>query len=57
MKNTFFEIPMPVNEPVKEYKPGSSEKTELKKELSNLKNKAKRGIESVKTIELPKPNP
>ena len=38
MKNTFFEIPMPVNEPVKEYRPGSSEKTELKKELSNLKN-------------------
>ena len=29
---------MPVNEPVKEYRPGSSEKTELKKELSNLKN-------------------
>tara|TARA_Y100000588_G_scaffold286149_1_gene303957 strand:+ start:297 stop:1928 length:1632 start_codon:yes stop_codon:yes gene_type:complete len=38
MKNTFFEIPMPVNETVKEYRPGSSEKTELKKELSNLKN-------------------
>ena len=38
MKNTFLEIPIPVNEPVKEYKPGSSEKKELKKELSNLKN-------------------
>ena len=38
MKNTFLEIPIPVNEPVKEYKPESSEKKELKKELSNLKN-------------------
>ena len=38
MNNAFFEIPIPINEPVKEYKPGSSEKKELKKELSNLKN-------------------
>ncbi|MEC7858301.1 MAG: L-glutamate gamma-semialdehyde dehydrogenase [Bacteroidota bacterium] len=38
MKNPHFEIPIPVNEPVKEYRPGSSEKKELKKELSNLKN-------------------
>ena len=38
MKNTFLEIPIPVNEPIKEYKPGSSEKKELKKELSYLKS-------------------
>ena len=38
MNDAFFEIPIPINEPVKEYKPGSSEKKELKKELSNLKN-------------------
>ena len=38
MNNAYFEIPIPVNEPVKEYRPGSSEKKELKKELSNLKN-------------------
>ena len=38
MNDAFFEIPIPINEPVKEYKPGSSEKKELKKELSYLKN-------------------
>jgi len=39
MNNAHFEIPIPVNEPVKEYRPGSSEKIELKKELNNFKSK------------------
>ena len=37
MNNAFFEIPIPVNEPVKDYKNGSQEKKELLDTLNNMK--------------------
>ena len=37
MSNAYFQVPAPINEPVKTYKPGSSEKKELKSKLSELK--------------------
>ena len=39
MSNAYFKVPQPVNEPVKLYKPGSPERSELKKKLSELKSK------------------
>ncbi len=39
MSNAYFKVPHPVNEPVKLYKPGSTERAELKKKLSELKSK------------------
>ncbi len=39
MSNAFFRVPHPVNEPVKSYLPGSHEREELKKKLSELKSK------------------
>jgi 1-pyrroline-5-carboxylate dehydrogenase len=39
MSNAYFKVPNPVNEPVKLYKPGSAEREELKKKLSELKSK------------------
>ena len=39
MSNAYFKVPNPINEPVKLYKPGSPERTELKKKLSELKSK------------------
>ncbi|MEJ2616190.1 MAG: hypothetical protein P8Z35_14630 [Ignavibacteriaceae bacterium] len=39
MSNAYFKVPHPVNEPVKLYKPGSPERTEIKKKLSELKSK------------------
>ena len=39
MSNAYFKVPQPINEPVKPYKPGSPEREELKKKLSELKSK------------------
>lgn len=39
MSNAYFKVPHPINEPVKLYKPGSPERTELKKRLSELKSR------------------
>ncbi len=39
MSNAYFKVPQPVNEPIKLYKPGSPEREELKKKLSELKSK------------------
>ena len=39
MSNAYFKVPQPINEPVKTYKPGSPEREELKKKLSELKSK------------------
>ena len=39
MSNAYFKVPNPINEPVKLYKPGSPERIELKKKLSDLKSK------------------
>jgi len=39
MSNAFYNVPVPVNEPVKSYAPGSPERTELKKELAKYRNK------------------
>lgn len=39
MSNAFFRVPAPKNEPVKEYKPGSSEKIALKKALAEARSK------------------
>jgi 1-pyrroline-5-carboxylate dehydrogenase len=38
MSNAFFKVPHPVNEPIKSYLPGSPEKEELKKKISELKS-------------------
>ncbi|MCF8241825.1 MAG: L-glutamate gamma-semialdehyde dehydrogenase [Melioribacteraceae bacterium] len=38
MSNAYFKVPVPINEPVKTYEQGSSEKTELKKKLIELKS-------------------
>ena len=37
MPNAYFKVPQPINESVKTYKPGSSEREELKKKLTELK--------------------
>ena len=39
MSNAYFKVPTPVNEPVLSYAPGSKEKEELKKKISELKSK------------------
>lgn len=39
MSNAYFKVPLPVNEPLKSYKPGSPEREELKKKISELKSK------------------
>jgi 1-pyrroline-5-carboxylate dehydrogenase len=39
MSNAYFKAPQPINEPVKTYLPGSTEKEELKKKLEELKSK------------------
>ena len=36
MDNAIFSFPKPINEPVKAYAPGSSEKSSLKKALAQL---------------------
>ena len=37
MSNAYFEVPDPINEPIKAYGPGSAEKEELKAKLAELK--------------------
>lgn len=39
MSNAYFKVSQPINEPVKFYKPGSPEREELKKKLSELKSR------------------
>ncbi len=39
MSNAYFKVPLPINEPIKLYKPGSPERIELKKKLTELKSK------------------
>ncbi|MBU0559468.1 MAG: L-glutamate gamma-semialdehyde dehydrogenase [Bacteroidetes bacterium] len=39
MSNAFFKVPIPVNEPIKSYAPGSPEKSELKSKIVELKSK------------------
>ncbi len=39
MADAAYKIPIPINEPIKEYKKGSPEKVELKKKLEELRNK------------------
>jgi len=39
MSNAFYNVPVPVNEPVKSYAPGSPERAELKKVLAEYKKK------------------
>lgn len=39
MSNAYFKLPVPVNEPILNYAPGSPEKTELKNKLSELRSK------------------
>ena len=39
MSNAYFKVPQPINESVKLYKPGSTERIELKNKLSELKLK------------------
>ena len=39
MSNAYFKVPLPVNEPVKTYKPGSPEKADLKAKLKELSSK------------------
>ena len=38
MSNAYFKVPLPINEPVKSYKPGSPEREELKKKIVELKS-------------------
>ena len=38
MSKGFFKVPIPINEPVKSYRPGSSEKKELKEALKELRS-------------------
>ena len=38
MSNAFFKVPVPVNEPVLSYGPGSPEKKHVKAKLKELKN-------------------
>lgn len=39
MSNAYFKLPVPVNEPILNYGPGSPEKTGLKKKLVDLQSK------------------
>ncbi|MCL6495466.1 MAG: L-glutamate gamma-semialdehyde dehydrogenase [Ignavibacterium sp.] len=39
MSNAYFKVPLPANEPVKSYKPGSPEREELKKKIAELKSR------------------
>lgn len=39
MSNAFYKVPVPVNEPIYSYAPGSKEKEELKKKLTELQSK------------------
>ena len=37
MNNAFFEIPVPINEPIKDYKSGSVERKELIETINYMK--------------------
>ncbi len=39
MSNAYFKLPVPINEPILNYAPGSPEKAELKKKLADLQSK------------------
>lgn len=39
MSNAYFKLPVPINEPIQNYAPGSPEKIDLKKKLSELGSK------------------
>lgn len=39
MSNAFYNVPVPINEPVKSYAPGTPERAELKKVLADYHNK------------------
>ncbi len=39
MSNAYFKLPIPINEPILNYAPGSIEKSELKKKLTELQSK------------------
>ncbi len=39
MANAYFKVPEPINEPIKSYAPGTPEREEIKKKLSELKEK------------------
>jgi len=39
MDNAIFSFPKPINEPVKAYAPGSSEKSSLKKALAQISSR------------------
>ena len=39
MSNAFFEIPIPINEPIKEFREGSIEKKELLDTIQEMKKK------------------
>ncbi|HED08811.1 MAG TPA: aldehyde dehydrogenase family protein, partial [Ignavibacteria bacterium] len=39
MSNAYYKVPTPVNEPIYSYAPGSKEKEELKKKLTELQSK------------------
>lgn len=38
MSNAYFKVPVPVNEPIKSYAPGTPEKEELKRKIEELKS-------------------
>lgn len=38
MSNAYFKVPVPINEPIKTYMPGSPERDQLKKKLTELKS-------------------
>ena len=38
MSKGFYRIPIPVNEPIKNYKPGSEERVALKEEIARMRS-------------------
>ena len=59
MDNAIFSFPKPINEPVKAYAPGSSEKSSLKKALDSLNfsaisiNKSAKGFSGSRCSTMP----
>ena len=64
MSNAYFKLPVPVNEPILNYGPGSPEKTGLKKKLVDLQSKeieipliiGGKEIKTGKTVEIREPH-
>jgi len=64
MSNAHFKLPVPVNEPILNYSPGSPEKAELKKKLTELQSKeieipliiGGKEIKTGKTVEIREPH-